>query len=181
MSELSELIEINRNIEKQNEEIIRLLKKIAGEDGFTYVKMEKEEVVFDEIEAVDLLKTTPDVGEVYFVDNGEVFFLKIENGETVVRNLSGKGEPSDFEIQELVAGETIKRDEAIGENIVVLGVENSQNLPQILQVCHEQGAEKVYIPWYEMKQLIGAPETLMTLLKLDFYRTEEELLMKLFA
>ena len=32
MSELSQLIEINRNIEKQNEEIIRLLKKIAGEE-----------------------------------------------------------------------------------------------------------------------------------------------------
>lgn len=31
MSDLSELIKINRNIEKQNEEIIRLLKKIAGE------------------------------------------------------------------------------------------------------------------------------------------------------
>ena len=32
MSELSELIKINKNIEKQNEEIIRLLKKIAGEE-----------------------------------------------------------------------------------------------------------------------------------------------------
>ena len=31
MSELSELIKINKNIEKQNEEIIRLLKIIAGE------------------------------------------------------------------------------------------------------------------------------------------------------
>ena len=33
MSELSELIEINRNIERQNDEIIRLLKKIAGEEN----------------------------------------------------------------------------------------------------------------------------------------------------
>ena len=32
MSDLSELIKINRNMEKQNEEIIRLLKKIAGEE-----------------------------------------------------------------------------------------------------------------------------------------------------
>ena len=32
MSDLSELIKINRNIERQNEEIIRLLKKIAGEE-----------------------------------------------------------------------------------------------------------------------------------------------------
>lgn len=31
MSDLSELIKINKNIEAQNEEIIRLLKKIAGE------------------------------------------------------------------------------------------------------------------------------------------------------
>ena len=35
MSELSELIEINRNIEKQNEEIIRLLKIIAKEEDET--------------------------------------------------------------------------------------------------------------------------------------------------
>ena len=32
MSDLSELIEIAKNIENQNTEIIRLLKKIAGED-----------------------------------------------------------------------------------------------------------------------------------------------------
>ncbi len=32
MSDLSELIKINKNIEAQNEEIIRLLKKIAGEE-----------------------------------------------------------------------------------------------------------------------------------------------------
>ena len=31
-SDLSRLIEINKNIEKQNDEIIRLLKKIAGEE-----------------------------------------------------------------------------------------------------------------------------------------------------
>lgn len=31
MSELSQLIQINKNIEKQNEEIIRLLKIIANE------------------------------------------------------------------------------------------------------------------------------------------------------
>ena len=41
MSELSELIKINKNIEKQNEEIIRLLKKIAGEeeDFIPYVNL----------------------------------------------------------------------------------------------------------------------------------------------
>ena len=33
MSELSELIKINRNIERQNNEIIRLLKRIAGEEN----------------------------------------------------------------------------------------------------------------------------------------------------
>ncbi|MBQ6100245.1 MAG: hypothetical protein IJL02_10355 [Methanobrevibacter sp.] len=178
MSELSELIEINKNIEKQNEEIIRLLKKIAGEDG--YVHMEKEEVVFDEIEDTDLLKTAPDVGEVYFVDNGDVFKLTVEDNETSVDNLTGSAEPSDYSVQELIANETIKRNQPLAENIVILGVENSANLPQILKVCHEQGAEKVYIPWYEMKQLIGAPETLMQIIKLDFYKTEELLIEKLF-
>ena len=41
MSELSELIEINKNIERQNEEIIRLLKKIAGEQDELEAKKEK--------------------------------------------------------------------------------------------------------------------------------------------
>ena len=35
MSDLSELIKISKNIEAQNEEIIRLLKKIVGEDEKT--------------------------------------------------------------------------------------------------------------------------------------------------
>ena len=35
MSDLSELIKIGKNIEAQNEEIIRLLKKIAGEEEKT--------------------------------------------------------------------------------------------------------------------------------------------------
>mgnify|MGYP002520500087 CR=1 FL=1 len=38
MSELSELIKINKNIEKQNTEIIRLLKIIADMDGTPYRK-----------------------------------------------------------------------------------------------------------------------------------------------
>ena len=42
MSDLSELIKINKNIERQNEEIIRLLKKIAGEK-----EPEKEEDKLD--------------------------------------------------------------------------------------------------------------------------------------
>lgn len=181
MSELSELIEINRNIEKQNEEIIRLLKKIAGEDEIGYVRIEKEQVVFDEIEDTDLLKTSPDVGEVYFVDNGDVYRLKVEDDQTDVDNLTGTAMPSDFAVQELVANHSISKNMPVDDNIVVLGVENAANLPEILRVCYEQGAEKVYIPWYEMKQLIGAPEQLMTMIKLDFYKTEEELIAKLFG
>ena len=52
MSELSELIEINRNIEKQNEEIIRLLKIIAKEEDETEEIIE-EEIEEEEVEPVE--------------------------------------------------------------------------------------------------------------------------------
>ena len=87
MSELSELIKINKNIEKQNEEIIRLLKKIAGEeeDFIPYVNLaeiqkEVEEELYGDLPD-DLLKTKPAVGEVYFIENRNIFKLSIKNNK----------------------------------------------------------------------------------------------------
>ena len=69
MSDLSELIKINKNIENQNNEIIRLLKIIAGEN-------QEIDEVEEEIQPQELLiEDSLDVGEVYFLDNDELFKL----------------------------------------------------------------------------------------------------------
>lgn len=181
MSELSELIKINKNIQEQNEEIIRLLKIIAGEGMPSYVKMPSAiPEGFDEIEHYSLLETSPEIGEVYFVEGENVFRLSIKNNETIVDNLNGSDEIDDFKLQELVANESIKHNQSLQDNTVILSKENALNLPLALKVCYEEGAKNVFIPWSAMTQLVGAPENLMTLLKLYFYKSEEDLIEILF-
>lgn len=182
MSELSELIEINKNIREQNDEIIRLLKIIAGEGMPSYVKMPSAiPEGFDEVEHKSLLETSPDVGEVYFVEGENVFKLTVKNNETVVDNLNGSVEIDDFALQEMIAKESIRCNQSLEDNTVILSKENALNLPLALKVCYEEGAKNVFIPWYAMTQLVGAPENLMTLMKIYFYKTEEELVDILFG
>lgn len=176
MSELSELIEINRNIEKQNEEIIRLLKIIAKEED------EPEEIVEEEIEEeeVDPIEFPNEVGSVYFLDGDDIFNLTIKNNGNVINNLTGEGETTNYFLAEVVANESINRNKMLPEATVILDAENSQNLPEKLKICVERGAKKAFMPLYSMSQLVGAPPLLMTVLKVDYYRSEEELVEKLF-
>ena len=181
MSEISELIKINKNIEKQNDEIIRLLKIIAGEGMPSYVKMPSAiPEGFDEVEHYSLLEVSPQIGEVYFVEGENVFKLAIQDGETVVENLNGSAEVEDFALQEMIARQSINHNRSLGDNTVILSKENVLNLPLTLKVCYEEGAENVFIPWSAMAQLVGAPENLMTIMKLYFYKSEEELVEILF-
>ena len=100
MSELTELIEIAKNIEKQNDEIIRLLRKIADEKesenkpiidlGELYLSDDKIPEVKRETPKIEnrwrigsLLDTTIDVGEVYFIEGGDIFkFIQRMDGCT---------------------------------------------------------------------------------------------------
>ena len=171
MSDLSELIKIAKNIENQNTEIIRLLKKIAGED-------EEDERLR---KYKELLSYTPhEPGEVYFLEGPDIFKLSVENNETIVDNLTGDAEASDFELQELIANESIKNDVSLDDGTVILNSQQSQNLPETLKICVEQDAKKVFMPIFSSTQLVGAPNNLMTILKLDFYKSEDQLLEKLF-
>ena len=182
MSELSELIKINKSIHEQNEEIIRLLKIIAGEGMPSYVKMPSAiPEGYDEVDHHSLLETSPEVGEVHFVDGENVFRLTVRNNETVVDNLNGSDEIGDFSLQEIVANESVRRNQPLDDSTVILSKENALNLPLALKVCYEEGAQIVFIPWYATAQLVGAPENLMTLLKLYFYKSEEELIAMLFG
>ena len=203
MSDLSELIEITKNIEKQNTEIIRLLKKIAGEeeksskeiqyksvidytpdfgDLFTSSKKseEKPEKVENTLQIGTLLENSIDVGEVYFLDGQDIFKLSIENNETLIDNLTGDGEPDNFSLQEMVAKQSIENNIDLEDNSVILSTEQSQNLPETLRICVEQGAGKIFMPLFASSQLMGAPQILMNILKFDFYKSEEQLIEKLF-
>ncbi|WP_407424518.1 hypothetical protein [Methanobrevibacter sp.] len=181
MSELSELIKINRNIERQNDEIIRLLKRIAGEENegemtISYVAPKQ----FTPPEMSFAFDDESEVGEVHFIEENNVFRLSIKNNETSINNLTGSRDACNFAEQELIANESIKLNRAIGPATVILNSEQSMNLPETLKVCYEIKAKRVFIPWFSMTQLIGAPETLMAVMKLDFYKNEEQLIEKVF-
>ena len=95
-------------------------------------------------------------------------------------NLMGGEVTTTFDMAQNISRESIKRNQSIDDNTVILTSSSKDNLPKTLQVCHEQGAEKVFIPWNQMMELLGAPEKIQTILKLNFYRTEDELIKKLF-
>lgn len=207
MSDLSELIETAKNIENQNAEIIRLLKKIAGEEDKTTKAIsksaiddftidfgdlfksnpqvsEKENEKMDEIEKSlrigTLLENSIDVGEVYFIESGDIFKLSIKNNETTIDNLTGDGQPINFNLQELIANKSIENNVSLDDSTVILSMEQSQNLPETIRISVEQNAEKIYMPLSASTQLISAPQYLMNFINFDFYKTEDQLLEKLF-
>lgn len=206
MSDLSELIEITKNIEKQNTEIIRLLKKIAGEDenndkakqkeilsypidfGELYSSNDPIEEIADEKSEIentfkigDILENSIDIGEVYFIEGGDIFKLSIENDEQTIENLTGESEAAEFALQELIAAESVKNNVSLEDDSILLSTAQCQNLPETLKICVEQGAKKIYMPLFASGQLVGAPQILMDLLKFDFFKNEEHLVEKLFG
>ena len=121
MSELSELIKINKNIENQNKEIIRLLKKIAGEDeddnqvSFEYVTLDSpyDDVEFSEADDMpQVLDDSLDVGEVFFIEE-DVFKLSIKNNEICLDNLTGSDECIDYSLAEIIANESINQNQSL--------------------------------------------------------------------
>lgn len=175
MSELSSLIEIAKNIEKQNDEIIRLLKKIAeDEDEIT------EEIVEEEREFIKV-DVTGGLGEVFFMENLDIFKLSVKDSETTVNNLTGNSECEDYSLQEFIANESIRRNEEISPSTVIFSLEQVQNLAEMIGVCHEQDIQNIHTPWYTVTQLVGAPDNVMEMFNIQFYKTEEQLLKNLFG
>lgn len=206
MSELSELIEITKNIERQNEEIIRLLRKIAGEDE----KPTDEIPTLDEISKIILkdvgtksdigsveqessitlpprlsenpvLENVHDVGEVYFIEGDDVFKLSIKNNETSIDNLTGSSEAIDFNLQEIIANESIRNNQSLNDSTVILNKSQSLKLHETLKVCYDEGAKHVYLPMSSITQLIGAPDALLKALDVKYYKTDDELISIIFG
>lgn len=205
MSDLSELIKINRNIEAQNEEIIRLLKKIAGEDekpkspvkktmepipenpfdfstlAYDVPEESEEEEVVQAVEVENPhFEDELDVGEVYFLEGQNPFKISVKNNETVVDNFDTSSEASDFYLAELIANELVNNNKSFDKSTVILPESVIGNLPVTLEQCIAEGAEKVFGPWKAMMELLNAPAYLQTQLQLDFYKSEEHLIERAF-
>lgn len=205
MSDLSELININKNIEKQNEEIIRLLKKIAGEkeepkDPFAldkkmssmFVKqmvsdlvdkglIEEDEKVIEEPTSGLPLDMVHGVGEVVFIEGEDIFKLTVKNNETTVDNLTSSSQPNDFNLQELIANESIKNNQSLANSTVILNESQSKDLAETLRLCLENGAKNVHVPLSESKQLMWSLDAIRTKINIEFYKDDQYLINSLFG
>ncbi len=205
MSDLSELININKNIEKQNEEIIRLLKKIAGEkeepkDPFAldkkmssmFVKqmvsdlvdkglIEEDEKVIEEPTSGLPLDMVHGVGEVVFIEGEDIFKLTVKNNETTVDNLTSSSQPNDFNLQELIANESIKNNQSLANSTVILNEAQSKDLAETLRLCLENGAKNVHVPLSESKQLMWSLDAIRTKINIEFYKDDQYLINSLFG
>ena len=190
MSELSQLIQINKNIEKQNEEIIRLLKIIANEAEDEEIKESAEEELNEEyLDENTLFRYGVDksiegemaAGEVYFIEDKNMFKLSVDENNITIDNLTGSAKPNSFALEKLIANESMKNNVSLEEGTVIISLDNSNNLAESLKICVEQSAKKVFIPVSASTQLIGAPQQIMQLVKLDVYKNEENLIEKLFS
>lgn len=127
MSELSQLIQINKNIEKQNEEIIRLLKIIANEAEDEEIEKSIEEELNEEYLDENTLfrygvgksiEGKMGVGEVYFIEDKNMFKLSVDKNNTAIDNLTGSAKPSSFALEQLIANESMKNNVSLEDGTV---------------------------------------------------------------
>ena len=121
------------------------------------------------------------VGEVYFIEDKNMFKLSVDKNNTAIDNLTGSAKPSSFALEQLIANESMKNNVSLEDGTVIISLDNSNNLAESLKICVEQSAKKVFIPVSASTQLIGAPQQIMQLVKLDVYKNEENLIEKLFS
>ncbi|WP_407376114.1 hypothetical protein [Methanobrevibacter sp.] len=181
MSGLSDLIKINRNIEAQNEEIIRLLKIIAGEEENkqpeentlfpSYVMPQAEEISIETDFTADELGE----GEVYIIEDMDVFRLSVKNNETTIDNLTGSAVLDEYDAAETALNEMNEKGMKFDAPTVILSEAVCGHLPQILGLCVDIGIKKVYIPIKASIELLGAPPELPTLIDMEVYKNVEQL------
>ena len=100
------------------------------------------------------------------------------NYEIKLDNLTGNSLTSQFKVPLLAAIESLNNDEAIKSNICVLDDESFVNLPDILRVAIESGAEKIYSSMKTAMAVLQAPPMIMDYL--TFYKNNDDLFEKLF-
>lgn len=100
------------------------------------------------------------------------------NHEITIDNLTGDGITYQFKLPLLVAFESLDKNVAVDSCIAILDDEVFMNLPEMLRVAMEDGAEKIHLPMKNAVATLGAPQALLN--HLEFYKSINQVLDKLF-
>ena len=175
---LDKLIELNEKIVNQNEEIINLLKgDDKGEENVVVSPVAEEpedddsqiDIYKISVKASDELKVVPQEMEEEtrnILDGG--------NYEITIDNLTGNSLTSQFKMPLLIAVESFNEDMEIPSSVAILDDESYVNIPDILRVAIENGAEKIYLSMKNAMSVLQAPPMIMDYLQ--FYKNKDDLL-----
>ena len=187
-----EIIDQNNRIISQNDKILNFLMPESDEE----IIIEEPELIFD---------SHLDCGEVLFVSNssdGQIDIYKLTvkisdefkvspsqlekdmgneftnlDNEIIIDNLTGSGVTNQFKIPLLVAIGLLNNNVSIKSKVCIFDDEIFNNLPDMLKVAMENGADKIHLPLKNVNSIVYAPQQLMS--HLEFYKNGDEILEKL--
>ena len=96
------------------------------------------------------------------------------NYEITIENLTGNSLTSQFKMPLLIAVESFDENMSIPSNVAILDDESYVNIPDILRVAIENGAEKIYLSMKNAMSVLQAPPIRMDYLQ--FYKNKDDLL-----
>lgn len=96
------------------------------------------------------------------------------NYEITIDNLTGNSLTSQFKMPLLIAVESFNEDMEIPSSVAILDDESYVNIPDILRVAIENGAEKIYLSMKNAMSVLQAPPMIMDYLQ--FYKNKDDLL-----
>lgn len=96
------------------------------------------------------------------------------NYEITIENLTGNSLTSQFKMPLLIAVESFDENMSIPSNVAILDDESYVNIPDILRVAIENGAEKIYLSMKNAMSVLQAPPMIMDYLQ--FYKNKDDLL-----
>ena len=96
------------------------------------------------------------------------------NYEITIENLTGNSLTSQFKMPLLIAVESFNEDMEIPSSVAILDDESYVNIPDILRVAIENGAEKIYLSMKNAMSVLQAPPMIMDYLQ--FYKNKDDLL-----
>ena len=99
------------------------------------------------------------------------------NYEITIENLTGNSLTSQFKMPLLIAVESFNENMSIPSNVAILDDESYVNIPDILRVAIENGAEKIYLSMKNAMSVLQAPPMIMDYLQ--FYKNKDDLLKQL--
>ena len=96
------------------------------------------------------------------------------NYEITIDNLTGNSLTSQFKMPLLIAVKSFNEDMEIPSSVAILDDESYVNIPDILRVAIENGAEKIYLSMKNAMSVLQAPPMIMDYLQ--FYKNKDDLL-----